>query len=115
MRTLIGWVGNRWANYKYRFTPWIALNLDREAVKLDFELESPQVLLQQLLKMLEALQHYSALRDDLMLFDELHQRNQVGAFFLNHDYGGVPRSACLIALGSACRDVQALCLELAVG
>jgi len=76
MRPLFGWLSNRWANYKYRFTPWIALNLDREAVKLDFELASPQVLLQQLHQMLEALHHYTALRDDLMLYDELHQRNQ---------------------------------------
>ena len=84
MRSLFGWVSNRWANYKYRFTPWIALNLDREAVKLDFELASPQVLLQQLHKMLEALQQYTALRDDLMLYDELHQRNQVAHFLLIH-------------------------------
>ena len=84
MRSLFGWVSNRWSNYKYRFTPWIALNLDREAVKLDFELASPQVLLQQLHKMLEALQQYTALRDDLMLYDELHQRNQVAHFLLIH-------------------------------
>jgi len=76
MRPLFGWLSNRWANYKYRFTPWIALNLDREAVKLDFELASSQVLLQQLHQMFEALHHYTALRDDLMLYDELHQRNQ---------------------------------------
>ena len=84
MRLLSGWLSKRWANYKYRFTPWIALNLDREAVKLDFELASPQVLLQQLHKMLEALQQYTALRDDLMLYDELHQRNQVAHFLLIH-------------------------------
>ena len=80
MRPLFGWLSNRWANYKYRFTPWIALNLDREAVKLDFELASPQVLLQQLHQMFEALHHYTALRDDLMLYDELHLKNQVGVF-----------------------------------
>ena len=117
MRSLFGWVSNRWANYKYRFTPWIALNLDREAVKLDFELASPQVLLQQLHKMLEALQQYTALRDDLVLYDEFHQRNQVGAFVFE-SYSPMtvaPRSGCLIALVSACRDVQALCLGLVVG
>ena len=83
MRVLFGWLKNRWANYKYRFTPWIALNLDREAVKLDFELSSPQVLLLQLHKLLEALEQYTALRDNLGLYDELHQRNQVG-LVLNH-------------------------------
>ena len=117
MRSLFGWVSNRWANYKYRFTPWIALNIDREAVKLDFELASPQVLLQQLHKMLEELQHYTALRDDLMLYDELHQRNQVWSIicWIISPITVAPRSVCLIALVSACRDVQALCRELAVG
>ena len=117
MRTLFGWVSSRWANYKYRFTPWIALNLDREAVKLDFELASPQVLLQQLHNMLEALHHYTALRDDLMLYDELHERNQVGEFSFSiiSPITVAPRSACLIPLVSACLDVQALCLGPAAG
>ena len=78
MRSLLSWLSSKWSNYKYRFTPWIALNLDRETVRLDFDLAKPQELVHHLQGMLEVLEQYSALRDDLALYDGLHQSNQVG-------------------------------------
>ena len=32
MRPLL-WLSDRWASYKYRLTPWLALNLGKEAVR----------------------------------------------------------------------------------
>ena len=78
MRSPLSWLSSKWSNYKYRFTPWIALNLDREAARLDFDLAKPQELVHHLQGILEALEQYSALRDDLALYDGLHQSNQVG-------------------------------------
>lgn len=77
MRGLLARVVERWRSYRYRFTPWIALNLGREAVVVEASLPSTEVLVGRLEEVLEALVQYSSLRDDLELYADLHHRNQV--------------------------------------
>ena len=77
MRGLLARVAERWRSYRYRFTPWIALNLGREAVVVEASLPSTEVLVGRLEEVLEALVQYSSLRDDLELYADLHHRNQV--------------------------------------
>jgi hypothetical protein len=75
---MLGWLGSRWAQYKYRFTPWLALTLARRAVRRpDKGPEGAAVLEGQLGRALAALHQYSALREDLALYHRLHHVNQV--------------------------------------
>lgn len=67
-----------WATYKYRFVPWIALNLnDKTAVRVS---ERDNVCQEELAGRLErsllVLHQYSSLREDLALYDSLHATNQ---------------------------------------
>lgn len=77
MRGVVARVAERWRSYRYRFTPWIALNLGREAVAVEASLPSTEELVGRLEEVLGALLQYSSLKDDLELYADLHHRNQV--------------------------------------
>ena len=68
-----------WSSYKYRFVPWIALNLnEKTAVKVEqSDIYSQEELVESLVITLSALEQYTSWREDLTLYDSLHAANQV--------------------------------------
>jgi len=70
-----------WSSYKYRFVPWIALNLnEKTAVKAEqSDIYSQEELVESLVITLSALEQYTSWREDLTLYDSLHVANQVAS------------------------------------
>ena len=68
-----------WSSYKYRFVPWIALNLnEKTAVKVEqSDIYSQDELVASLVITLSSLEQYTSWREDLTLYDSLHAANQV--------------------------------------
>ena len=79
MRSLTRRLSRAWNSYKYRFVPWIALNLnEKTAVKVEqSDIYSQEELVESLVITLSALEQYTSLREDLTLYDSLHAANQV--------------------------------------
>ena len=79
MRSLTRRLSRAWSSYKYRFVPWIALNLnEKTAVKVEqSDIYSQEELVESLVITLSALEQYTSLREDLTLYDSLHAANQV--------------------------------------
>jgi len=79
MRSLTRRLSRTWSSYKYRFVPWIALNLnEKTAVKVEqSDIYSQEELVESLVITLSALEQYTSLREDLTLYDYLHVANQV--------------------------------------
>ena len=79
MRSLTRRLSRAWSSYKYRFVPWIALNLnEKTAVKVEqSDIYSQDELVASLVITLSALEQYTSLREDLTLYDSLHAANQV--------------------------------------
>ena len=78
MNGFIPWVRESWNIYKYRFVPWIALNINEKTSKVIKKNELvPEVdLLRSLQSCLQSFHQYTSLRDDLSLYEDLHVRNQ---------------------------------------
>ena len=79
MKQLIGWFSRKWNVYKYRFVPWIALNLNDKTATVVVEsgdIVPKEQLLQSLKDCLCNFVQYSSLKEDLTLYDNLHVINQ---------------------------------------
>ena len=78
MKGFISWVRGTWSIYKYRFVPWIALNVnEKTAVVVNKQELVPEIdLLRSLQSCFESFHQYSSLRDDLSLYEDLHVKNQ---------------------------------------
>ena len=73
------WITNRWNSYKYRFVPWIALNINNKTtVKINQteQNNNSDHLLNSLLCILKTFENYALLREDLELYSKLHNVNQ---------------------------------------
>ncbi len=75
----MNWITNRWNSYKYRFVPWIALNINNKTtVKINLKDKNmnPENLLNKLSSILKTFENYASLREDIELYSKIHNVNQ---------------------------------------
>eukprot|EP00088_Acartia_fossae_P038037 TRINITY_DN3931_c0_g1_i1.p2 TRINITY_DN3931_c0_g1~~TRINITY_DN3931_c0_g1_i1.p2 ORF type:complete len:271 (+),score=36.42 TRINITY_DN3931_c0_g1_i1:27-839(+) len=91
------WLSRKWNSYKYRFVPWIVVNInDKTSVKVSQDqVYSSSILLSNLTEQINKFQDYSFLRDDIDEYARLNEVNQ--AELLNH-------SGFALALRESCLD-----------
>eukprot|EP00092_Neocalanus_flemingeri_P032545 GFUD01035395.1.p1 GENE.GFUD01035395.1~~GFUD01035395.1.p1 ORF type:complete len:269 (+),score=69.68 GFUD01035395.1:58-864(+) len=108
MKYLWSLVSQKWSAYKFRFVPWLVFNMTdktaRHSTQMGDRVDQVDVL-QSLESIFNSFEQYFSLKDDLTLYDELHDQHQdilrqVAGFSLVRSPSTVPEAGQGVFIGS---------------